>query len=281
MTIARQPSIGIYEKALAPGSWSDMLASAKFAGYDFMEMSVDETPARLARLDWSAAERDDLRQAIDRTGIRVPTLCLSAHRRYGLGSADPGARAEAIAMTDRAIRLADAVGIRVIQVAGYFAYYEAPEEHARSRYVEALARAAEYASRYGVMLAIENIDTLDVGSVHDASQIAAEVDSPWLRIYPDVGNIAVNGFDVVADLHHISNAAVGIHLKDTRPAEPRRVPFGAGVVPFLEVFTTLDALNYPGPFMIEMWNDDPVTANDRASAALRWVRKVMRGVHEN
>ena len=48
----RQHKLGIYEKAL-PGhlSWAERLALAKACGYDFVEISIDETDARLARLD--------------------------------------------------------------------------------------------------------------------------------------------------------------------------------------------------------------------------------------
>lgn len=266
------PTIGIYEKALAPGSWPDMLAAARQAGFDFVEISVDESPQRLSRLDWDVSARDELRAAVRRTGVRVPTLCLSGHRRYGLGSNDPAIRAQAAAMFDKAIRLADDVGIRVIQVAGYFAYYEQPDPLARERFLDGLARGARYAARYGVMLAVENIDTADIPSIQAARRLVQEIDSPWLTIYPDVGNIAVNGLDVLSDLRYIDGAAVGIHLKDTRPGQPRRVPFGQGVVPFPEVFAELRDLRYAGPFMIEMWNDDPYTANTVAAEALSWIQ---------
>lgn len=280
MTVDQRPPIGIYEKALAPSPWRELLASARAAGYDFVEISVDESDERLARLDWTADDRDALRDAIAGTGVRVPTLCLSAHRRFGLGSADPQTRGIALDILAKAIRLADAAGIRVVQVAGYFAYYEQPGPDARARYLDGLSAGVRWASRYGVMLAVENIDTPDVGCVRDAVAIAREVDSPWLRVYPDVGNIAVNGFDVVEDLRHIDGAAVGIHLKDTRRRVPRRVPFGAGVVPFAEVFGTLRDLGYQGPFMVEMWNDDPATAQQAARAALRWVEDAMGLRHD-
>lgn len=274
--MAATATIGIYEKALAPGTWLDMLSAARRAGYDFMEISVDESPARLARLDWDSEQRDELRAAIDETGVRVPTMCLSGHRRYGLGSRESQVQEQAQSMLRKAIRQADAVGIRVIQVAGYFAYYEEPDLGARARYIEGLAAGATEAGRYGVMLAVENIDTSDVGSIRAARGIVAEVDSPWLTIYPDVGNIAVNGLDVLADLRNIGNTAVGIHLKDTRLGQPRRVPFGSGVVPFPQVFRELKAQQYTGPFMVEMWNDDPGTADQAARDARLWLEDAMQ-----
>ncbi|MGS9121534.1 xylulose 5-phosphate 3-epimerase, partial [Salmonella enterica subsp. enterica serovar Infantis] len=66
--------------------WLERLRLAKSLGCDFVEMSVDETDARLARLDWSREPRLALVSAVAETGVRVPTQCLSAHRRFPLGS---------------------------------------------------------------------------------------------------------------------------------------------------------------------------------------------------
>lgn len=57
----RNHPLGIYEKALAKDlSWPERLVLAKSCGFDFVEMSVDETDERLSRLDWSAAQRTSL-----------------------------------------------------------------------------------------------------------------------------------------------------------------------------------------------------------------------------
>ena len=58
-------------------------------------MSIDETDERLARLDWSEAERASLRAAVAETGVTVPSMCLSGHRRFPFGSRDPAIRSKA------------------------------------------------------------------------------------------------------------------------------------------------------------------------------------------
>ncbi len=46
----RTHPLGIYEKALAKDlSWPERLVLAKSCGFDFVEMSVDETDERLSR----------------------------------------------------------------------------------------------------------------------------------------------------------------------------------------------------------------------------------------
>ncbi|NTV38191.1 MAG: NAD(P)-binding protein, partial [Anaerolineales bacterium] len=71
--------------------------------------------------------------------------------------------------------------------------------------------------------------------------------SPWFQVYPDVGNLGEHGLDVLAELDRGRGHLVGIHVKDTRPGEPRRVPFGQGIVPFVDAFRKLAELRYAGP----------------------------------
>lgn len=265
--------IGVYEKALTPGPWRNMLEQARTAGFQFVEMSIDESDDRLARLRWSQEARRQLVVDIRETGVPIYSICLSAHRRYGLGSSEPAVRAEAARILREAIDLAADVGVRMIQVAGYFAYYEPESPEARSRYVDGLRSGVAHACERGVMLAVENIDTIDMASVSDCLALRDELASPWFQIYPDVGNLAVHSLDVTAQTTLIEGAAVGLHLKDARVGEPRRVPFGEGIVPFEGVFRTLEQIRYDGPLTLEMWNDDPTTATQIATDALTWIRQ--------
>lgn len=116
--LAKSIPLGIYEKALPAGEcWLERLKLAKALGFDFVEMSLDETDARLARLDWSPEQRLALVKAVAETGVRVPSMCLSAHRRFPLGSEDDAVRHQGLEIMRKAIRLAQDVGIRVIQLA--------------------------------------------------------------------------------------------------------------------------------------------------------------------
>lgn len=57
--LSKQIPLGIYEKALPAGEcWLERLRLAKTLGFDFVEMSVDETDARLeSRAAPGAGER--------------------------------------------------------------------------------------------------------------------------------------------------------------------------------------------------------------------------------
>ncbi|MGS8708673.1 xylulose 5-phosphate 3-epimerase, partial [Salmonella enterica subsp. enterica serovar Infantis] len=66
--------------------WLERLRLAKTLAFVFVELSVDETDARLARLDWSREQRLARVSAVAETGVRVPSMCMSGDRRFALGS---------------------------------------------------------------------------------------------------------------------------------------------------------------------------------------------------
>ena len=62
--------LGLYEKAL-PNSldWEEKILMAKELGFDFIEISVDESDERLQRLDWSDDEIYRLRHLCEKYGL--------------------------------------------------------------------------------------------------------------------------------------------------------------------------------------------------------------------
>lgn len=89
--------LGIYEKAFPEDwSWERRLAEAKALGFDYMELSIDESDGRLERLLWSGRELEKLHSLSVEAGLPLMSLCLSAHRRFPLGSRDAEVRAAAL-----------------------------------------------------------------------------------------------------------------------------------------------------------------------------------------
>lgn len=136
-------------------------------GFDFVEMSVDESDARLARLTWSKKERLELVKAIYDTGVRIPSICFSGHRRYPLGSNNPELEAKSLETMKQCIELAQDLGVRVIQLAGYDVYYEEKSSETRVRFLKNLRRACDWAEQAQVMLAIEIMDDPFINSIEN------------------------------------------------------------------------------------------------------------------
>ena len=263
---------GIYEKALPRGeAWPDLLRRAARAGYHFVEISIDESDERLCRLDWSRAERRTLHEAIAAAPVTIDTMCLSGHRRYALGSVSAPQREQAHAIMRRAIDFAAEFGIRIVQVAGYDVHYEESTERTRALYLESIRTCAAWARESCVMLGLENVDCPMVDSIEAGMRIVEAMDTPWFQMYPDIGNLAAQGKDVPAELARGGRSIVGLHLKDTRRMEFRRVPFGAGIVDFDAAFRALKAMDYRGPFVVEMWSEATPDPEAAAACARNWL----------
>lgn len=141
-------TLGLYEKAM-PGSltWKEKLLAAKSAGYDFVEISIDETDEKLSRLEMTGQERLELVRLMAETGIPIRTMCLSGHRKYPLGSSDPQVCGRGMEIMQKAIQLADDLGVRIIQLAGYDVYYEESSLETKKRFLKNLKKAVNMAER--------------------------------------------------------------------------------------------------------------------------------------
>lgn len=267
--------IGVYEKSLPEiedndNSWAEVFDLAIRSGYGFFELSIDESRERLSRLDWTAHERARLRRTAAATGLRIGTLCLSAHRAHPMGSVDAETRSRSLEVAAKAIRLAADLEAPLVQLAGYFTFYEPHHATARSHFLEGLVSIAHTARQEGVRLTIENVDGRDVTRVEQAwSLIDDSSTEDVVGLYVDVGNNIGNGHDPIHELTLAWPRLDAIQLKETRPGQFRRVPFGQGLVPWARLFSFLANRKYDGPLAVEMWNDDGDP--DLAHSALTWL----------
>lgn len=233
----RAYTLGLYEKAMPSDlTWKEKLETAKAAGYDFVEISIDETDAKLARLEWTKEERLDLVKTMYEVGIPIRTMCLSGHRKYPIGSGNPETCARGMEIMEKAIQLADDLGIRIIQLAGYDVYYEESTPETVERFGENLAKSERMAAKKGIILGFETMETEFMNTVEKAMKYVNRINSPYLGVYPDMGNITnaakTYGTDVLADIRTGAGHLDAVHLKETVPGVFREVPFGTGHVDF-------------------------------------------------
>lgn len=230
-------TIGLYEKAMPENlSWREKMLAAKEAGYDFIEISIDETDEKLGRLEMSGEERLGLVVLMHGIGIPIRTMCLSGHRKYPIGSSDPEVRSKGMEIMEKAIILAEDLGIRIIQLAGYDVYYEKGDSNTRRLFMHNLKKAAEMAAARGIMMGFETMETEFMNTVEKAMQCVEKIDLAYLNVYPDLGNITnaavTYGKDVLDDLETGKGRLVAIHLKETLPGKFREISFGKGHVDF-------------------------------------------------
>ena len=272
-------SIGLYEKAMpASLTWREKLECAKACGYDFVEISIDEKDDKLARLDWSAEQRRELVALMEEVGIPIRSMCLSGHRKYPLGASDPAVQQRSMEIMEKAIQLADDLGIRIIQQAGSDVYYEDSTPQTKANFIHNLKTAAEMAAVKGIVMGFETMETDFMNTTWKSMFYVNMVNSPYLGVYPDSGNLtnaAVSyGINVLDDLESGRDHIVALHLKETVPGKFREIPFLTGHVDFPAVIAKAWDLGVRR-YVTEMWDvgkptwkEDIIFANTQMRALL-------------
>ena len=275
---------GIYEKAL-PHEWplSRKLSIAKEIGFDYFELSTDESEDFQARVSMDRADRLQVRRIIEEYDVPIKTMCLSGTRNCPIGSKDPALRQKGIDLTLNAIHFAADIGIRIIQPMAYDNYYGVRDEETYSLFIENLGALTQEAASCGVMLALENVDIETMDNLEKGLSIISAVGSPWLQLFPDIANLYATGIGneaAVGQYRLAKEHIVASHVKDTVVGTVRDIPFGKGEVDFDLFFRMIREENIHGPFTLEMWAqnyEDPVAA---AKEALIFIReKYERSLH--
>ncbi len=259
--------LGLYEKSMPKTlSWEEKLELTKLSGFDWLEISIDETDEKLARLDWTEAQRNEVRHAMEKTGVKMNTMCLSGHRKYPLGTKDEKTRQRSLEIMGKAIDLAADLGIRIIQLAGYDVYYDQGDAQTKENFIANLHKACEMAAAKGILMGFETMETPFMDTVEKAMEYVTLMDSPYLGVYPDIGNLTnaslLYGKSVNDDLLTGRGHIAAAHLKETVPGAYREIPFGSGHTKYVENIEVLKELGvrmFVGEFWYvgsEAWRQD-------------------------
>lgn len=272
-------TLGLYEKAM-PGTltWREKLSAAKEAGFDYVEISIDQTEEKISRVDMPKEERMELVRTMYEVGIPIRTMCVSALTTYTLGNEDPKLCQRGMDILRKCVLLADDLGIRIIMIPGYDVYYEPSTRKTQERFLENLRKITMFAAKYGVLLEMETMENDFMNTVWKAMYYVNQVDSVYLGVYPDTGNIknAASRYhsneanDLRSGKGHISS----LHLKESKPGVFREVPYGEGHVDFqkmIDVAWEIGIRKYVTEFWYTggvNWEADLRSANDKMRAIL-------------
>lgn len=218
-----------------------------------MEISIDESGEKQQRLVSDSFIRET-QHAVAKIGMPIKTMCLSGHRKYPLGSKNPSDIEKSLFMMQKAVDFACAVGIRIIQLAGYDVYYETGDELTRDGFLLNLKKCVEMAERDGVILAFETMETDFMNTVGKAMHYVKLINSPYLQVYPDIGNIRNATENYLDDIRSGAGHIVAAHLKETKEGIFRDMEYGQGRVDFEESVRELRNLGV-GLFTCEFWYD--------------------------
>ncbi len=254
MNSIKNTYLSVYEKSMPDTlSYTQKTEIVRMAGYDGIEISIDETDARLARI-LDGETKAKIMEEIKHAAVPVRTMCLSGQRKYPFGSRDALIREKSMEIIKRAVDFSCEAGIRVIQIPGYDVYYEESGADTAAMFLEGLQKAVRYASANGVILAFETMENDFMNTTAKAMKYVDLIKSPYLQVYPDLGNIR-NGTDhYIEDLQSGVGHIAAVHLKDTTEGVFRNLLLGEGRVDFVGCLKELMSQGI-GMFNCEIWYD--------------------------
>ena len=154
----RAYSLGLYEKAMPELSWPDKLRMAKDAGYDFVEISINATEQKIARVYSSKAKRKQLVDWMYELEMPIRTLNASALTKYALGNIDPAIRNRGLDIASHTIGLDADLGVRILMIPGYDVYFRPHSEETERLFEAAIRDLTQQAAVAGVQLAFETME---------------------------------------------------------------------------------------------------------------------------
>lgn len=231
-------------------SYQERFAMAREAGFEAIEMRT------ITREDEAA----EIRDASQKTGLRIHSVMNSDHWDLPLSSSDPDVVRKSVqgmetSLKNAALWGADAVLLVPAVVDAHTSYKDAWTRSQRVIREQLIPRAAETK----VVIAVEEVWNKFLLSPLEFAQYVDQFESPWVRAYFDVGNVVLFGFpqDWIRTL---GPRIMKVHVKDfaldRRSGRFSWHNLGEGDIDWPEVRKALGEVNYAGYVTTEIAGGD-------------------------
>ena len=183
------------------------------AGLDGIELWLGDRP--WFQMSTSDAELKQLLLKIQNAGLQVSHVANSLDWDENISSRDPAKREAAFKHVERQIEAAQIFGSDAILIVAGLVTADAPYNEVYKRSVEGLQKLSSVAAKARVKIGVENCcsEQKFLLSPREFALFLNDVNSPWVGIHLDVGNIHDTGFaEQWIEIH--GGRITRIHLKD-------------------------------------------------------------------
>lgn len=248
--------------AVSTSAFARELGGPQWAALDGSAVETIEIvgPATQCPLD-DPAFLEQTRERLKRSRVRLHSVHLAYGRALDLSQLDAGARAQALAATERNLRLAAQLGARLAVVHPSAEPIADGERTARldaSR--DSLGRLAKTASQEGLRLAVECLPRSCLGNTApELASILEALDPETVGACIDVNHLNLKEPDIAAAVARLTNRLLTLHCSDNGGVDERhwlpRHP--QGVIDWDAFLGALQEGGYGGPFLYEVKALDP------------------------
>ena len=243
---------------MIPKGWSfeQGLELVKMAGYEGIELWLGDMP--WFQMGTTDAQVTELRRKVENAGLVVSNVSTGLHWETQLSARDPGVRAKAIRIVEREIETAQLLGCDAVLVVAGLVTEEVPYREVYPRSVAAMQQLAPVAAKAGVKIGCENCNSEQrfLISTREFWTFLNDVNSPYVGLHLDVGNIHDTGFpEQWIEMH--GPRITRVHLKDPmrkrgRCGEPVYTNLFLGDNNWMAIRAALKKVGYDGWLVAEM-----------------------------
>lgn len=251
---------GISIWSFPAGKLSDNFALAKDAGFEGVEVALDEGNGEITL---TSGERDLLavKQQAQDAGIALYSVASGLYWSYWLNSDNEAERTKAKDIVKKQLDTAAILGCEsILVIPGCVnAEFAAPgrvmdyaETYKRS--MESLMEVKEHAEKCKVEIALENVWNKFLLSPMEMRDFIDKLNSPYVGSYLDIGNVLANGFPEQW-VQILGSRIKKVHFKDYRIDAGGLhgfVDLLAGDVNYPAVMQALEKIGYDGWVSAEM-----------------------------
>lgn len=254
----------------------DALVLMAEAGYEGVALTLDVNHFDPFAADWDSASRKLAARlsglglgSVIETGARY-LLDPRAKHEPTLVTADPAGRARRVAFLKRAVDVAAILGSEAVS---FWAGVPKPgvARHDAERWLEeGLAQVAAYATRVGVVAALEPEPGMLVETVDDYAALAVTL--PDLRLALDTGHCIVTGErDPASAVTEFAQRLGTVSIEDMRRGEHVHLAFGEGDMDVPGILDALDAIRFDRLVCVELSRDSH-RADTMIPAAIKYLK---------
>ena len=250
---------GISIWSFPAGTLQESFALAKKAGFDGVEIALDETGE--LTLSSSEKELNAIKRLSQDEGIQLYSIACGLYWNYWLCSEDEKERQKAQDIVKKQLDAAALLGCEsILVIPGCVnAEFAAPGrvmdyETAYNRSLEALMQLKVHAETCKVEIGLENVWNKFLLSPMEMRDFIDKLDSPYIGSYLDIGNTLANGYPEHW-VRTLGSRIKKVHFKDYRTAAGGLhgfVDLLAGDVNYPAVMDALKGIGYDGWVSAEM-----------------------------
>ena len=238
---------------------------ARAAGFEAIEMQTIV----------SKDEAAEIREAAEKTGLRIHSVMNMDHWRYPLSSSDREAVDRSVAGMEGSLRNAALWGAETVLLVPAVVDATTSYQDAWTRSQRVIReRLLPLARDLKVVVAVEEVWNKFLLSPIEFARYVDEFESPWLKAYFDVGNVVFYGFPQDW-IRALGPRIAKVHLKDFHLDRPNgRFAWrnlGEGDIDWLDVRKALDEAGYRGYVTTEVAAGDAAYLKDLAGRVDRFL----------